>query len=95
MTLSPGLRSWGWEGRGASCSKPLAIPLLVMGVKEGTQAESQEVSRLTLLNLENVRLIWDIKIVKVDFLLWPEGPGCGAQVRGPVGKHSNTEGGSF
>lgn len=65
------LRKW------AVCPKSLAVPLPVMGVKRGPQDDSLEVSRLTLPIPQNVRLTWDMKIVGVVCLLWPEGCNLG------------------
>lgn len=62
VTLLPGL---GSRGNG------LCAP--VMHVKRGPQDNSLQVSRLTLLSPQNVRLSWDMKVVGVVCLLWPEG----------------------
>lgn len=48
---------WPGElGEWAVCSKSFAVPHPVMGVKRGPHDDSLEVSRLTLLILQNVRL---------------------------------------
>lgn len=56
LGLTSDLEPWPEELVGwAVCSKSLAISYPVMVLKEGTQADSHEVSRLTLLTLRNVK----------------------------------------